>query len=840
MLDDPRRSQTAISRGTLIQILGSALSHQKNVFGRQAALKWLGAYPGDLGIKLYLAKFFAAEKNWQKAIELVNDLLKSDPEFLEAYQFLGHLPVSASEKLLSQASQFALGGKGVQKNMLPVWSPALHAVQKAIIQNKVDDASQMVFRILSLKQDNALINVYHLKTVYLNQDTNTVQKLADLYHSTWPEAIQFKMVLAEELLEMGDEERAVNLLHECVAQDASGQVARRWWGDQHVFLPLWPDKLEIVLDLQVPNEVAFDLGWNRLPEGDPNTNYAINFDEFEENSSRNKRKSFIQSDTGKQVSKEFARLANKLKKDANTKIDGRFPVYVILTTKTGLIKQYGEQTYQIIFQVLRHIQLLVQSKPGWDSVLFIPDDPQSQTKFNTAALNIIDPWKIKSSLLELDNSLLKRGEKIGALLIVGNDEVVPFHRLPNPTDDVDNEVLSDNPYSNLDSNYFVPDWPVGRIMGENGADAGILIQQLRSMVKYHSQPKSIRMVWARIFSSFSALMRPANLSGIGYSASVWKLSSYATFRPIAETKKVFISPALKNQFLKQSDLMNNDLVYFNLHGLQDHGEWYGQRDYLDPSGIDYPLAVAPEDLVANGRAPKIVFTEACYGGHMFNKYENNSIGLKYLSLGVPVFIGSTCTSYGSISSPLIAADLLANLFWKNVREGNTSGEAFMRAKISLVQQMTTRQGYLDGEDQKTLIQFIFYGDPFFAYEPNNLVNRRLPILAKPSKVKTICDVDHGNGNGLVIDEEIISQVKLKLKPYLPGIEQATVKLNKMQVGVDSTYKGVPSASENIRLIKDRYVVTLQNLVQLGRKKYTHTARVTIDSKGKMIKMVVSK
>ncbi len=474
MLEDYKNSQLTISRGTLIQILGSALSHQKNVFGRQAALKWLGAYPGDLGIKLYLAKFFAAEKNWQQATELARSLIKNDPEFLEAYEFLSKLPMSESEKQLCQACQFALGGKGVPKNMLPAWSPALHAVQKAIRQDKVDDASQMVFRILSLKHDNALINIYHLKTVYLNQDTNTVQKLAELYHQTWSEAIQFKMILAEELLEMGDEERAVNLLHECVAQDVAGQVARRWWGDQHVFLPLWPDKLEFALDMQIPNEVAFDLGWNKLPVGDPNTNYAINFDQFDEISSRSKRKSFIRSETGKQVSKEFTRIANKIKKDTNVKLDGRFPVYVILTTKTGLVKQYGEQTYQIIFQTLRQIQLLVQSKPGWDSVLFIPDDPQFQTKFNTTVLNVIDPWKIKNSLLELDNSLLKRGEKIGALLIIGNDEVIPFHRLPNPTDDVDDDILSDNPYSNLDSNYFVPDWPVGRIVGENGTDAGTL------------------------------------------------------------------------------------------------------------------------------------------------------------------------------------------------------------------------------------------------------------------------------------------------------------------------------------------------------------------------------
>jgi hypothetical protein len=68
----------------------------------------------------------------------------------------------------------------------------------------------------------------------------------------------------------------------------------------------------------------------------------------------------------------------------------------------------------------------------------------------------------------LDKVFAKKGEMIGSLLIVGGPEVVPFHRLPNPTDDLDDEVLSDSPYSTRDSNYFVPEWPVSRIPGGKG------------------------------------------------------------------------------------------------------------------------------------------------------------------------------------------------------------------------------------------------------------------------------------------------------------------------------------------------------------------------------------
>lgn len=833
-------SHLTTTRGTLVQMLVSALSNKKYLFGRQAALKWLGIFPGDLGIKLFLSKFYKGERNNDQAIEIVKSIIDIDPEYLQAYEFLKTLPVSIEEKEYCEACCHALGGRVSQKNGLPAWSPALHAVQKSISNEKIDDASQLVFRILSLKQDIALINVAHLKTVYLNQDTNTVLKLAELYHQKWPNALQFKMVLAEQLLETGDEDRAVNLLHDCVSQDATGQVARRWWGNNHVFLPLWPEKLEFTLDLQIPNEVSLDMGWNKLPVGSPDLINLRNNSNNSDIKSANDKESFVRSETGYEVKKEFDRIAKKLRKNVNVNLDGRFPAYVIMTTKTGLVKQYGEQTYKIIYQFLHTIQLLVQSKPGWDAVLFIPDEPLHQKEFGTSQLAAIDPWKIKTSLKELDAALLKRGEKIGSLLIVGGDEIVPFHRLPNPTDDVDDEIISDNPYGNLDGNYFIPDWPVGRLIGEKGKDAGLLIQQIRSIIKYHSQPKSVLAIWERIFRSFTTMFTQNNLSSFGYTASVWKLSSNAVFRPIGETKNMYLSPTNKSQGLKPENFVNSDLAYFNLHGVVNRAEWYGQRDVNDPPGVDYPVAISPDDIKANGQAPQIVFTEACYGAHVFNKYENESIGLKYLSVGVPVVIGSTCTSYGSIASPLIAADLLGNRFWQYIREGLLAGEAFMRAKINLVHEMTSRQGYLDGEDQKTLIQFVYYGDPFFAYESTNKANKRINQIGAPDHINAICDIETTSDGNFDININTIKNMKSILEPYLPGIEHATVKFNQLQTGFDRSIKGIDSSIVSSKTIKDKYVVTLKNPVQINRTRYYQIARVTVDSKGNLIKMSVSR
>jgi len=81
---------------------------------------------------------------------------------------------------------------------------------------------------------------------------------------------------------------------------------------------------------------------------------------------------------------------------------------------------------------------------------------------------------LKLALADLDAALCKRGERIGALLIVGGPEIVPFHRMPNPVDDQDVDVLSDNPYATCDSNYFVSEWPVGRLP-RAGSSAAFLL-----------------------------------------------------------------------------------------------------------------------------------------------------------------------------------------------------------------------------------------------------------------------------------------------------------------------------------------------------------------------------
>lgn len=825
-----------ISRGSVIQLIVSALRNEKIVFGRQLSQKWLTFYPGDLEIQYYLALFLQKENQLELAIEVTRKIIKIDPEYLAAHELMVSLPVSTEEKDFSNACIHVLGGVTRNKGMLPAWSPALKVVKKSITKSKFDNAGDLMVRILSLKQDNPIINLFHLKSIYYQKDINAIRNLSEIYLAKWPESLLYKLILAEQLIESGGEEKAVNLLHDCVAQDSAGQVARRLWGENHVYLPLWPEEMSMKFDFQVPIEVAADMGWNCLPEGKVEDSIYLNFDQPDFST-----KNFSGAPVSKEfldADKEFQRLARSINKEFSGKLDGRFPIYVILTTKTGLIQQYGEQTFKIVEQLMTQVSQALQRKPGWGSMVFIPDDPKVQQSLNIQPLTVIDPMKIKFSIHELDKRLAAKGEKIGALLIVGGNEVVPFHRLPNPTDDIDDEIYSDNPYGSLDNNYFVTNWPLGRLIGEKGEDAGLLIQQLRQIIKFHLKPKSVNNIWANILRSFSNIFTYKYLSSFGYAASVWKRAASAVYKPLGEAKSLFTSPS-SNQTMSKQDLLTVDFGYFNLHGMEDRPEWFGQRDYLDPPGNDYPIALTPDDLVRNGKFPKVVLTEACYGAHVFGKDENESIALKYLSLGTNVVVGSTSTSYGTVAPPLIAADLFAYNFWVHIREGYMVGEAFQRAKISFVQEMMKRQGYLDGEDQKTLIQFVYYGDPFFIYEGKEIQLTRTNLINTPERIRTISDYKTG-GSIIDIPEETMVSVKSTLGTYLSDMDQADVKMSRLKIGFGRTGEKEGQAKSKPTVLNDKFVVTVRNPVQISRNRYYQVARVTVNQSGGVVKAAISR
>jgi len=252
-------------------------------------------------------------------------------------------------------------------------------------------------------------------------------------------------------------------------------------------------------------------------------------------------------ETLNEIQQEFDRIAKNIHKSDLSSADARFPNYVLLTSKTALADKYGANTANVIIESMQNLATKITALPGWNSLVFVPDDPSNVTPLGLSPSLANDAWKVKLALADLDKKLGTKGEMIGALLIVGGNDIIPFHQLPNPTDDSDTSVASDNLYATVDDNYFVPQWPVGRIPDEAGNDAVYLIEQLRYLNnEYALKLQAKTFISGTFFESWlfsiretlaQALQSFRKTENIGYCAQVWevpkcgRVQCHRPFRP---------------------------------------------------------------------------------------------------------------------------------------------------------------------------------------------------------------------------------------------------------------------------------------------------------------------
>jgi hypothetical protein len=335
--------------------------------------------------------------------------------------------------------------------------------------------------------------------------------------------------------------------------------------------------------------------------------------------------------------------------------------------------------------------------------------------------------------------------------------------------------------------------------------------------------------WAKYFSN------------IGLTAAVWRRSSLVTFRPVGEGRNLFLSPNGKTSSYDPRKLAQSQVGYFNVHGIEDGSDWYGQKDPTEnESGPDYPIALRPVDVQKLSSAPRIVYCEACYGGHVLGKQEQESIALSMLAKGVLAMIGSTAISYGSVTTPLIGADLLGYLIFKNLREGLSVGASLAKSKVEFVREMNRRQGYLDGEDQKTLISFVLYGDPLVAYDANKALLKGAPRDLNHPVIKTISDISIIEKQEDSLDPKMIAQAKNIVKGYLPGIEYAEVRIRNQMVNGWSSYGNGGQQKKVQSKAPEQVVVSFSKQVTQSQRVHRQYARVTMDKAGKMVKLAVSR
>ncbi|NIM92631.1 MAG: hypothetical protein GTO18_02810 [Anaerolineales bacterium] len=881
-----------IERSTCINLIQASFSVNRLDYARTVAGDWLATWPQDAEVILLLAEAEFQDGLYAQAIDRLMRLIELDPEYIEAYQLLAEAYFAAGDPHRGQvydACRRVLEGDAVQDKSIPRWARPLSRAMESIDNGNHKKAMSQAKSAMEADPNLTLPTLIRVRAYELGGKPDKALEIASVGHDRWPSCIYFRLLIALDLIQHDEPRRGVDQLHKIAGDDPTGRIVSRYLDSQHPYRSLWPERMTGQLSRPIPAEVFAILGANRIPaqstvpgpmltqsqiksshiESIPSDLYSpVQFDpQWPEDHSEDTLGTQSEPQSGGKArttgdipkeeeillhaQREFTRLAARLKVRSHKKTeDVRVPAYIVLSSRTRLIEIFGEEKFRRINEAIQGLVEIVNQRPGWHSYGLFVDDVLSCEPFGLSPVDPRNPWKIKLCLTDLDAVLQNQGEMIGSVLIVGGHEIVPFHMLPNPTDDDDDMIPSDNPYSTTDSNYFAPEWPVGRFPTD--ADPDLLVDLIRAAIDEHtitlqeSGPVNrlvgwIRRILNRIFQS-----RP---SATGYSASIWRKASLAVFRAIGNPRSMVTSPPAEAGALPSRLNRPTLLSYYNLHGLEDSPEWFGQRDPIGDSysSLDFPIALRPQDITNSGRSPRVVFTEACYGAHVLQKTSQSAICLRFLESGSQAVVGSTKISYGSVTPPLIAADLLGRLFWDDLNKGLPVGEALRRAKLQLAAEMHQRQGYLDGEDQKSLISFVLYGDPLFVPQTRNAQTESKVILRKktrPAMMKTAC----ARGGTPLKPEEIepvmLNKVRSIVTSYLPGMSDAQCKIHHQRHECDGTDHLCPTHQLNMskapRNSQPTVVVTFSKHIAAGDRSHPHFARLTMDDQGKVLKLAVSR
>ncbi len=358
---------------------------------------------------------------------------------------------------------------------------------------------------------------------------------------------------------------------------------------------------------------------------------------------------------------------------------------LITTSSTRLRALYGQAGER---RVLAAIARLIAARVarGVASQLALIEDGIAGLGVAGAA-NV--PAAIAALVAQAAQALGRTGDRLESLLIVGGPEIVPFDMAANPiVYDGDEAVPSDCLYAARNPLTLLPEWAVGRIPAAAGDDPDLLLRLLEHAAA--AQPAD-------------QLRLP-----VGYCTAAWRRSSAEVYAEIDAPERLLVSPPVVAATLDRARLDGARLLYCNLHGVIDGAPWYGQR--RNESAL--LLALRPSDLVGLDLRGTVVISEACYGAAIAGRDADTSLALAFLACGAAGFVGATAISYGPPSPPAGEADLLALHFLRALKQpGVTLGAAFMAARLGMIRDTIASQSMLDEDDQKTLLEFVLYGDP---------------------------------------------------------------------------------------------------------------------------------
>jgi len=684
----------------------------------------------------------------------------------------------------------------------------------------------------------------------VEQATALAQKMPDL-----PKA---RIILAVLLLQEGRDAEGMALFHDALAREPSHSIARRVLEghplERLLLEPLvaWPNgDLDPIRLAGLPAHVRAAKGDALAePVAEPSVETLMAAPEMpEETVELADQEAGAQVETTDpvlmEVQAELDRIAATLAGQQRwppTISSGRVPALrLLVSSRVGLESAYRQDGFQAVDDRLRSLVEAMKAQ-GEETRLVYVDDPEGAAPFEP--VDAEDPVQVRRLILQIKKATEESGRTLRYLLLVGGHQVLPPFRLPNPADDDDDFVLTDNPYGCPEGEVLLPDLAVGRLPDAEASRPDVLLRLLDWLLEARQNGDGGRSVFWRGLWPFAKEGRRGgngHLPTLGYSASLWREASRAVYGALTDPRQLRMSPPLTYRYVSSLAAERPSIAYFNLHGLADSQCWYGQRDPLFRADYPpFPLALRPAD-VDNRFEDAMVFSSACHGALCWGAQAENRLATRFMLMGSRALVGSTGTSYGSIMPPVACADLLAEGFLDALVAGHSAGDALVYARLRLAQEMMARQGYLDGEDQKTLLTFVLYGDPSLqakgASGPRQDLDRLHPEVILTSDHP--CDPEVP-AHLKALAPKLLRRIREVVRERVPEMDDAAVEITSgpSRPGNSRRRAGVrpkgPGVSERALVFR------LRKRVRDDGYDHDMQLRITAQADGRVVKMTMSR
>jgi hypothetical protein len=362
---------------------------------------------------------------------------------------------------------------------------------------------------------------------------------------------------------------------------------------------------------------------------------------------------------------------------------------VIVAVHTAALNAaYGSSAWSDLRGVVNRYtgRLIAAGVPA--TVLYL-DNPSASGLSGSTAAAIRDA---SSAAALIRAAALASSPRPSAVLLLGGEEVLPMFRVPRVetvVKDTDPYIPTDNPYGSLSADsrrWADPELAVGRIT------AGV--------ADGHMQ------LAAQLERAIELRLRPAGVTGsLVLSNLEWLDASTHVASHIAELPRFFQSAPHYRLMLSNAADLSRRVMFVNLHGMETAPGWFGGSESSPWQTL------TPAELASAEVRGSVVFACNCYGALIAGRSAEDSVALNLMRRGASGFAGSTGYALGATDDKVVDySEELARQFFIRLAQKLPAGVALHRARRSYFRDRFANGG-LNNCDYKTVMQFVFFGDP---------------------------------------------------------------------------------------------------------------------------------